>query len=452
MAVRARIALAVCLLLVMAGARPAAAQSPCRSPPIRCHSRSSGSGSRSTRSGGTTRRAWRRSRSDSPNSPPRALRRRHPKPRRSRLRPPVLLHPRRRSRRPRRRRRHPSRAGTCPRRASSPNAFAKVFNPDIAVIGNFLGAAGKNHVEDSPALQLNEAEASFQAVVDPYARADFFLSFGPDGVEVEEGFITFTTLPGRPARRRSGKMRGAVRQGEHDAHARAAVDRPAARDAQPVGGDEGISDAGHLGVAADPEPARCSSRRPARCSAATSGRLPGAASARDLSYVGHLRGYRDLTEATNLDLGGVVRVRPQRTLEPSTSTHARLVGVDATFRYRPLRRAIYRRFLGADRAGLEPATGRVGRRRRPRSACTRAASTSSRAAGSPARRYDYSERAARRRRWSTRAAPLSSPSGRASSARCAASTAARATREGVTANEFLFQFLFSIGAHGAHVF
>ena len=24
--------------------------------------------------------------------------------------------------------------------------------------------------------------------------------------------------------------------------------------------------------------------------------------------------------------------------------------------------------------------------------------------------------------------------------------------EGVTANEFLFQFLFSIGAHGAHVF
>ena len=33
-----------------------------------------------------------------------------------------------------------------------PALSSKVFNPDIAVIGNFLGAAGTNHVEDSPAL------------------------------------------------------------------------------------------------------------------------------------------------------------------------------------------------------------------------------------------------------------------------------------------------------------
>ena len=43
---------------------------------------------------------------------------------------------------------------------------------------------------------MHEAEATFQAVVDPYARADFFLSFSPEGVEIEEGFLTFTTLPG----------------------------------------------------------------------------------------------------------------------------------------------------------------------------------------------------------------------------------------------------------------
>jgi hypothetical protein len=71
-----------------------------------------------------------------------------------------------------------------------------VFNPDMAVIGNFIGAAGNNSIEPMPALRLNEAEASFQAVVDPYARADFFLSASPDGLEVEEGFITFPTLPG----------------------------------------------------------------------------------------------------------------------------------------------------------------------------------------------------------------------------------------------------------------
>ena len=112
-----------------------------------------------------------------------------------------------------------------------PVPSGKVFNPDIAVIGNFLGAAGTNHDRRHAGAADHEAEASFQAVVDPYARGDFFISFGPDGAEVEEGFITFTSAARRPAAR-SARCAG-VRQGEHDAHARAAVDRSAARDAQP---------------------------------------------------------------------------------------------------------------------------------------------------------------------------------------------------------------------------
>src|SRR5262245_39832846 len=48
-------------------------------------------------------------------------------------------------------------------------AGSKVFNPDIAVIGDFLGAMGRNTVAPSPALEMHESEASFQAVVDPYA-------------------------------------------------------------------------------------------------------------------------------------------------------------------------------------------------------------------------------------------------------------------------------------------
>ena len=67
----------------------------------------------------------------------------------------------------------------------NPSAFSKIFNPDIAVIGNFLGAMGKNPVDPSPVFDMNEAEATFQAVVDPYARADFFFAFSPEGVEIE---------------------------------------------------------------------------------------------------------------------------------------------------------------------------------------------------------------------------------------------------------------------------
>ena len=76
------------------------------------------------------------------------------------------------------------------------SAGSKVFNPDMAVIGNFIGAAGKNTVAPLPALALPESELSLQAVVDPYARADFFLSFGEEGVAVEEGYLTFPALPG----------------------------------------------------------------------------------------------------------------------------------------------------------------------------------------------------------------------------------------------------------------
>jgi hypothetical protein len=69
------------------------------------------------------------------------------------------------------------------------------FNPSIAVIGNFLASVGHNPVQPSPAFQVEESEVSLQAVVDPYARADLFLSFNDSGVDVEEGYVTFLTLP-----------------------------------------------------------------------------------------------------------------------------------------------------------------------------------------------------------------------------------------------------------------
>jgi hypothetical protein len=49
------------------------------------------------------------------------------------------------------------------------------FNPDIGVIGDFQGSyisKGQKNFD----LYLNETEVSLQATVDPYARADFFLS------------------------------------------------------------------------------------------------------------------------------------------------------------------------------------------------------------------------------------------------------------------------------------
>src|SRR5882762_8928372 len=92
--------------------------------------------------------------------------------------------------------------------AGAPSQTSNYFNPSISVIGNYLGVGGSNGTENLPSSSLRESEVSLQAIVDPYARADFFLSFGEEGVAVEEGFVTFTSLPGR-ALAKVGRMRTA---------------------------------------------------------------------------------------------------------------------------------------------------------------------------------------------------------------------------------------------------
>ena len=93
---------------------------------------------------------------------------------------------------------------------------------------------------------------SLQAVVDPYARADFFLAFGEEGVDLEEGFITFPTLPGGLLAK-VGKFRSAFGR-INVSLAPGPMGRLSARDRQPSrrrGGDERCRP---LGRAPDPDP------------------------------------------------------------------------------------------------------------------------------------------------------------------------------------------------------
>ena len=103
---------------------------------------------------------------------------------------------------------------------------AKVLNPDISVIGDFIGAAGHNPVSPSPAFEMHESELGLQAIIDPYARGDFFLSFGEEGVNLEEGYITFTALPAGFVAK-VGKMRSAFgKVNTFHNHVLSWVDRP----------------------------------------------------------------------------------------------------------------------------------------------------------------------------------------------------------------------------------
>src|SRR5207244_4800460 len=119
----------------------------------------------------------------------------------------------------------------------------KALNPDISVIGDFLGAVGRNSVRPVQSMEMHESEIGLQAIVDPYARADFFISFGEEGVNLEEGYMTFTALPAGFVAK-AGKMRSAFGKVNtlHN-HVLPWTDRPLVT-GNLVGGEAGIDDAG----------------------------------------------------------------------------------------------------------------------------------------------------------------------------------------------------------------
>src|SRR6185436_9241094 len=55
-----------------------------------------------------------------------------------------------------------------------------IANPATSVIGWFQAVSGNDPAAQTDAFALREAELGFQAAVDPYTRADFFLSAGPE--------------------------------------------------------------------------------------------------------------------------------------------------------------------------------------------------------------------------------------------------------------------------------
>ncbi|MDP9339812.1 MAG: hypothetical protein M3P45_13195 [Acidobacteriota bacterium] len=218
---------------------------------------------------------------------------------------------------------------------------ARLLNPDISLIGDFIGSAGHNNVAPSPALELHESELGVQAIIDPYARADVFISFGEEGVGVEEGYVTFTSLPASLLLK-VGKMRASFGKVNtiHN-HALAFIDRPLVTN-NLVGGEDGIDDAGFSLSRILPAPKDWFLEATAQVFRGDSADLFRASERQDASVVGHIRAYKDLSESTNLDLG-VSYARGHNDVGSNFTTS--LYGADATVRWKPLRRAIYNSFL-----------------------------------------------------------------------------------------------------------
>jgi hypothetical protein len=113
--------------------------------------------------------------------------------------------------------------------------------PDISAIGSFAGVLDNYDVatrspreglfgpNSKPTPLFDELELGLQSIIDPYARADIFISFTPGGVDVEEAYLTTLSLPGG-LQVKAGKFFSPFgRQNQQHPHVQEFVDAPLAR-------------------------------------------------------------------------------------------------------------------------------------------------------------------------------------------------------------------------------
>lgn len=325
------------------------------------------------------------------------------------------------------------------------------FNPSISVIGNFLAIAGKNPVDNQPNFNLRESEVALQAIVDPYARADFFLSFSESSVEVEEGFVTFTSLPGGLLAK-VGRMR--VSFGKINTlhlHVLPWPDTPLPI-VNLLGGEEGWKGTGISLARLIPMPADIFSELTAQVFRGEAEGLFELRNRSDLAYNGHYRLFKDLSEATNLDLGFSYGAGPNATSTDETRRWTKLEAIDFTLRWKPLRTGNYRS------ASLR---GELFRSRRDEPQELGGKQT--------ARGWFLSGEYQLAKRWFAGARVESSDHADDGSKRDTGQAVIltfwpsefsqvrgelrrRKYAGGITANEALLQLQFAIGAHGAHPF
>ncbi len=229
---------------------------------------------------------------------------------------------------------------------------SSILNPDISFIGDFTFLGTDNRqLDKANRFSFREAEVGFQAPIDPFARADAFITVDESGsVDIEEATATFVTLPYN-LQARVGKFR--LLFGKNNTlhrHALPQTDRPFAEAV--VFGPEGFSGTGVEVSYLVPNPwdqyvlltTEVVNDLTAASSGSEQGSVdeppPAAREFRDFAFLGHLQYFVDLNADNNLELGGSALLNL-----PKSGTQTRLYGVDLTYRWRPLGQAGYRQFL-----------------------------------------------------------------------------------------------------------
>jgi hypothetical protein len=218
---------------------------------------------------------------------------------------------------------------------------APSLNPNISVIGDFRGSYtsdGDRNVDG----ELHEVEMSLQSVVDPYARADFYIAAGHNGegefdFEMEEGYLTTLSLPWQ-LQARAGKFRSVFgKLNRTHPHALPFIDTPAVY--ANFLGDEGLNDQGVSLSWLVPN------GRFFQDLTVEVTRGPGESESFErhdsnrLLYVAHLKNFWDVTQSSTFELGFSGAAGPN-----ADGMTTLLGGVDATYIWKPLQFNTYHSF------------------------------------------------------------------------------------------------------------
>ncbi|HBL15376.1 MAG: hypothetical protein A2X36_08340 [Elusimicrobia bacterium GWA2_69_24] len=240
------------------------------------------------------------------------------------------------------------------RAQSAPSALqsSNLLNPNVSVIGWFQGEAGGRSRgaggAEPAAFALREAELGLQSVVDPYAKADFFIAVGGDGgVELEEGYLNWFALPYGLALK-TGKFRADFGKFNRTHPPETAfADRPLVHER--FLGEEGLSGMGGALSWQVPVPWLFVSVDAQALTSPEAAEVPAfdQARKRDLLYVGRVATYYDLSESVNAGLGASgAWGNAGQDIDPVSGSSATLVsrlgGLDLTLRWKDPRRAVYR--------------------------------------------------------------------------------------------------------------
>ena len=240
--------------------------------------------------------------------------------------------------------------------------------PDISAVGDFVGdfTPHGSTQEDRTRFAVREIEVALQAAVDPYFRGDIFLGINDlEKIAIEQAYLTATALPGALEARVGRFLMPVGKQNTTHRHDLHTVEYPWV--IRSFLGDEGLTGTGiyasrifapfgfYQEIQASVVDRFGEDAEGVRTTEPVNKELSA------LGYSARLRNYWDLSEASNIELSasaitgkkaqplvcGVAQLPCSGQGDGSLGVAARqtLLGVDFTYRWRPLQQGLYRSFI-----------------------------------------------------------------------------------------------------------